>query len=79
MRQKARLHCAQDELAARGSRERARAADASVLPELPPAGCRLGGGDAGASFCGPRGMMVLLVKQVHLQNVGAARERERED
>ncbi len=66
----------QDELAARESRERARAMDASVLPALPPSECRLGGGDAGASFCGPRGMMVLLVKQVHLQKVGAARDRE---
>lgn len=31
-------------------------------------GC-FGGGE---SCCGPRGMMVLLVKQVHLQKVGAA-------
>ncbi|KAK0615616.1 hypothetical protein B0T17DRAFT_538618 [Bombardia bombarda] len=30
-----------------------------------------GGGGGGLSCCGPRGMMVLLVKQVHLQKVGA--------
>lgn len=28
----------------------------------------------GSSGCGPRRIMVLLEKQVHLQNVGAARE-----
>lgn len=35
-----------------------------------------GGGDGGGPWLGPRGIIVLFLKQVHLQNVGAA-ERER--
>lgn len=31
-----------------------------------------GAGEGGGAWLGPRGMMVLFLKQVHLQNVGAA-------
>jgi hypothetical protein len=31
-----------------------------------------GGGDGGGAWLGPRGIMVLFLKQVHLQKVGAA-------
>ncbi len=69
------MHCAHDELAARPAMD-----DCSLDGGCAPGELSLllsGGGEGGEdeSPCwGPRGMMVLFVKQVHLQNVGAANE-----
>lgn len=96
-RQKARLHCAHDDDAARGSggaRLRAvfgevdlvvfesesesdvvvvvAAAAAAAAEEEEEGEDGGAGAGAGWSFCGPRGMMVLFWKQVHLQKVGTA-------
>ena len=96
-RQKARLHCVQDEeadLASSGlfsarnlccfslSRVSSLSAlgagevGAASLDELGVGGWSLGGwtwgGEESPPLAGPRRMMVLFLKQVHLQNVGAA-------
>lgn len=76
-RQKARVHCVQDAEAARFSRS------AWLLGVGEEGGSvEVEGGEAGLAFskefgfepCGPSWMSVLFLKQVHLQNVGAARE-----
>jgi hypothetical protein len=84
LRQKARLHCLHDVEASRAARkgkeERPAAGVAVsgsrvVLLGSEGVDDETGGGGAGLlllSCCGPRGMMVLFLKQVHLQNVGTA-------
>lgn len=88
LRQKARLHCEQLDDAARLSSmcERGAAAVSPASPlslslfvasdgvavVVVVVGLGAGGGAGGGSWPGPNGMMVLFLKQVHLQNVGGA-------
>jgi hypothetical protein len=70
------LHCEHEEEAARGRCwEMGDSEEEEVFEEEVDVsfggggGC---GGDGGGAWLGPRGIMVLFLKQVHLQNVGAA-------
>lgn len=68
LRQKAFVHCEQEEEAARLLRSKEEEEEVSRLE-----GGALPGGSPSACW-GPRATMVLFLKQVHLQNVGAALE-----